>query len=39
MIPEYENGNYEEMMKCAHNIKGGSGYIGAGRIHFTCYFI
>ena len=39
MVIYYENGNYKEMMKRAHNIKGSSGYIGAGSIHFACYFI
>ena len=27
------------MMELAHKIKGGSGYIGAGRLYYACYFI
>ena len=27
------------MKEQAHSLKGASGYIGAGRIHYACYFI
>jgi len=31
--------NYEQMNMGAHTLKGSSGYVGAGRIHYACYFI
>jgi len=31
--------NYAKYKEHAHSLKGASGYIGAGRIHFDCYFI
>ena len=31
--------NYEQMNMAAHTLKGSSGYVGASRIHYACYFI
>ena len=31
--------NYDDMKAAAHGLKGSSGYIGAGRIHWQCYHI
>jgi HPt (histidine-containing phosphotransfer) domain-containing protein len=35
----YHNRNYQEIKEHAHSLKGASAYIGAGRIHYACYFI
>jgi HPt (histidine-containing phosphotransfer) domain-containing protein len=39
MIPAYDNRNYQAMKDLAHSLKGASGYIGASRLHYACYFI
>ena len=31
--------DYHQMKSAAHIIKGSSGYIGASRLHYACYFI
>jgi HPt (histidine-containing phosphotransfer) domain-containing protein len=32
-------GDYEQMNCGAHTLKGSSGYVGASRIHYACYYI
>ena len=39
IIGPFEQKNYEEMKDLAHSLKGASGYIGASRLHYVCYFI
>lgn len=39
MVPQYEAKNYLEIKNLAHSLKGSSGYIGASRLHYVCYFI
>ena len=39
IILPFEQKKYEEMKNLAHSLKGASGYIGASRIHYACYFI
>jgi len=36
---EYDAKSYEKMKDLAHSLKGASGYIGASRLHYACYFI
>ena len=31
--------NYDDYKEHAHSLKGASGYIGASRIHYACYYI
>lgn len=31
--------DYEQMNHGAHALKGASGYVGASRIHYACYYI
>ena len=39
IIVEYDAKNHEGFKTIAHSIKGSSTYIGAGRLHYVCYFI
>lgn len=39
MVPEYDKANYAGMKDLAHSLKGASGYVGASRLHYACYFI
>ena len=39
IVKMFDNKKHEEFKNCAHGIKGSSAYIGAGRIHYVCYFI
>ena len=39
MATDYEMEQYKEIMHGAYNIKGASGYIGAGKIYYACHFI
>ena len=39
MATDYENEQYKEMMFLAYNIKGASGYIGAGKLNYACHFM
>jgi len=39
IVEPYDNKNHEEVKDLAHGLKGASGYIGAGRLHYVCYFI
>ena len=39
IVAEYDNRNYQGMKDLAHSLKGASGYIGASRLHYACYFI
>lgn len=36
---DIDKGDYQEYKNDAHSLKGASGYIGAGHIHYACYFI
>ena len=31
--------NYDIIKHGAHSLKGASGYVGAGRVHYCCYHI
>jgi HPt (histidine-containing phosphotransfer) domain-containing protein len=31
--------NYEQIQKEVHSLKGTSGYAGAARVHYACYYI
>mgnify|MGYP000867874157 CR=1 FL=1 len=31
--------DYNKMKQGAHQLKGASGYVGAGRVHYVCYHI
>ena len=39
IIEPFETKDYKNMKEQAHILKGASGYIGAGRIHYVCYYI
>ena len=39
IIVPYEEKNFQQMKDLAHSLKGASGYIGASRLHYVCYFI
>jgi len=39
IVEPYDNQKHEEVKDLAHGLKGASGYIGAGRLHYVCYFI
>ena len=39
IVAEYDGKNHEAFKTIAHSIKGTSAYIGAGRLHYVCYFI
>lgn len=36
---DYDKSDYQKLKNDAHSLKGASGYIGAGQIHYACYFI
>ena len=31
--------DWQAMKAAAHSLKGASGYVGAGRVHYACYYI
>ena len=35
----YEQRDYVELKNLVHILKGSSGYVGAGRLHYACYYI
>ena len=39
MAHDYSMKNWHKIIESAENIKGASGYVGAGRIYNACYFI
>jgi len=39
IVPAYDGRKLKEMKDLAHSLKGASGYIGASRLHYVCYFI
>ena len=39
IVEMYDQRNYLEMKNHAHSLKGASGYVGASRLHYVCYFI
>ena len=39
IVAAYEENDYKQMKELAHGLKGASGYIGASRLHYACYFI
>ena len=39
MVAPFETMNYQKMKELAHSLKGSSSYVGAARIHYTCFFI
>ena len=39
IVEPYDGSKHEEVKDLAHGLKGASGYIGAGRLHYVCYFI
>ena len=34
-----EVSDWEQMAETAGNLRGSSGYVGAGRMHYACYYI
>ena len=39
MVSVYDNLKYEKIKDIAHSLKGSCGYVGAGKLHYVCYFI
>ena len=39
IIVPFEQNNFQEMKDWAHGLKGASGYIGASRLHYVCFFM
>ena len=39
MVAHYENKDYGKIKELAHSLKGASGYIGASRVYYHCYFL
>lgn len=39
IVKPYDENKHEEVKDIAHGLKGSSGYIGAGKLHYVCYFI
>lgn len=39
IVKEYDEKNHKKFKDLAHGVKGASGYIGASRLHYVCYFI
>lgn len=39
IVARYDNQEYEEFKNIAHSLKGSCGYVGAGKLHYACYFI
>ena len=39
IIAPYDAKQYRTVMEVAHSLKGASGYIGASRLYYQCYFI
>ena len=39
IVDKYDNLDYAEFKNIAHSLKGSCGYVGAGKLHYACYFI
>ena len=39
LIKPFDENDFAQYKQEAHSLKGASGYIGAGKIHYMCYFI
>lgn len=39
IVPAVDNQDYDNYKIHAHSLKGASGYVGASRLHYVCYFI
>ena len=39
MTLAHDKQNWKKFKEAAHNLKNSSGYCGAGRVHYDCYFI
>ena len=39
IVPTIKSQNFDEYKNLAHALKGASGYIGASRLHYVCYYI
>ena len=39
MSEAVDDHDWPKVKEVAHQLKGSSGYVGAGRIHYICYFI
>ena len=39
MVDAYDKNDHEQFKHLAHSVKGASGYIGASRLYYVCYFI
>ena len=39
IVDKYDRRDYLEIKNLAHSLKGASGYVGASRLHYVCYFI
>ena len=39
IVPTIDGNDYLNYKHQAHSLKGASGYIGASRVHYACYYI
>ena len=39
IVPTVEQHDYDNYREFAHSLKGASGYVGASRLHYACFFI
>ena len=39
LVPHFEKKDYMMIKDLAHSLKGASGYIGASRVYYHCYFL
>lgn len=39
LVVPYDTKDHKVFKDLAHGLKGASGYIGASRLHYVCYFI
>ena len=35
----FDSKNYEKLKQVAHSMKGAAAYVGAGRLHYVCYYM
>ena len=39
IVPAVDQQDFDNYKIHAHSLKGASGYVGASRLHYVCYFI
>ena len=39
MAEAYREGEWNKMRLSAHTLKSACGYVGAGKLHYSCYFL